>query len=107
MSSIGWSTGEQDTVTGALARATAAYPDRLLVDFGGDRRTYAAFDRDSTALAHGLRALGVQRGRAPWRRFSTILWDVTLYWAAVTKLGAVVAALNTALKGEFTAQPNG
>ena len=100
MSSIGWSTGEQDTVTGALARATAAYPDRLLVDFGGDRRTYAAFDRDSTALAHGLRALGVQRGE-PVAALLDNTVDVTLYWAAVTKLGAVVAALNTALKGEF------
>lgn len=96
----GWSTGEQDTVTGAFLRSAKAYPDRLLVDFSGDRRTYAEFDRDSTALAHGLRGLGVERAEPVAALLDNTI-DVTLYWIATAKIGAVVSALNTALKGEF------
>ena len=96
----GWSTGEQDTVTAAFSRSAKAYPDRLLVDFAGDRRTYAEFDRHSTALAHGLKRLGVARAEPVAALLDNTI-DVTLYWVATVKIGAVVAALNTALKGEF------
>lgn len=95
-----WHTGRQETVTRIFAEAVADIPDRLFVDFSNDRRTYAEFDHDATALAHGLRGLGVQRAEPVAALLDNTI-DVALYWIATVKLGAIVAALNTAMKGEF------
>ena len=96
----GWHSGRQETVTGVFAAAVAEHWDKLFIDFSGERRTYAQFDRESTAFAHGLKALGVQKGEPVAAQLDNSL-DVALYWIGTVKLGAVVAALNTALKGEF------
>jgi crotonobetaine/carnitine-CoA ligase len=95
-----WHKGKQETVTGAFATAVAEHADKLFVDFSGERRTYVEFDRDSTAFAHGLRALGVKRFEPVAAQLDNSL-DVALYWIGTVKLGAIVASLNTALKGEF------
>jgi crotonobetaine/carnitine-CoA ligase len=95
-----WYSGRQETVTGAFAGAVAENPGKLFVDFNGEQRTYAEFDRDSNALAHGLRALGVKRTEPVAALLDNTL-DVALCWIGTVKLGAIVASLNTALKGEF------
>jgi len=95
-----WHTGRQETVTRIFAEAVADIPDKLFVDFNNDRRTYAEFDRDATAFAHSLRGLGVQRAE-PVAALLDNTMDVALYWIGTVKLGAIAAALNTALKGEF------
>jgi carnitine-CoA ligase len=95
-----WSGGEMDTVTAVFARAVSKHPDHLFVDFSGERRTYQEFDRDSNALAQGLKAIGLQQGK-PLAALLDNTLDVALYWIAAIKLGAIAAPLNCALKGEF------
>ena len=95
-----WHSGKQETVTGAFAAAVAENPRKLFVDFSGERRTYAEFDSESTAFAHGLRALGVKRAEPVAAQLDNSL-DVALFWIGTVKAGAIVASLNTALKGEF------
>ena len=95
-----WAADEQDTVTAVLARAAKAFPDRICLDFRGDKYTYRDVDRRSTQLAHGLRKRGVERGN----RVGSILdsnLDAVLLWFAVNKLGAIHVPINTAYKGEF------
>jgi len=95
-----WGSEEMDTVTAAFARSVAQHPDRLFVDFAGEQRTYAEFDRDSNALANGLRELGIKPGQ-PLAALLDNNIDVGLFWIATVKAGAVAAPLNCALKGEF------
>ena len=96
----GWRTGMQETATSAFAKAAASHPGQLFVAFGDDKRTYRAFDHETNRLARGLLALGVQRAEPVAALLDNTL-DVALYWMATVKIGGVVAALNTALKGEF------
>ena len=100
MTMTGWQSGRQETVTRVIAEAVADNPDKLFVDFDQNRRSYAEFDRDSTSFAHGLRRLGVKRAEPVAALLDNTL-DVALYWIGTVKLGAIVAALNNALKGEF------
>lgn len=95
-----WQAGTQDTVTAAVARATALFADRIFLDFGGDKYTYAEVDRESTRLARGLAAIGVTKGD----RVGTVLdnnLEAILCWFAINKLGAISVPVNTAYKGEF------
>jgi crotonobetaine/carnitine-CoA ligase len=90
----------QDTITGALARAVAAAPSRIFLDFMGETFTFAEVDRLSTELALGLEDLGVEPGQA----VATILdnnIDAVTVWLAINKIGAVSAPVNTAFRGEF------
>src|ERR1700722_14453527 len=45
-----WSRTEQETVTGALARAAAEFGPRIFLDFSGETYTYSDIDRESTRL---------------------------------------------------------
>jgi len=90
----------QDTIPAALARAVAAVPDKIFLDFSGDRFTYAEVDRLSSEVAHGLLGLGVSVGQP----VATILdnnIDAVTVWLALNKIGAVSAPVNTAFKGTF------
>ena len=92
--------GPQDTITGALARAVAAVPDRVFLDFGGDLHTFAQVDRAATEIAHGLKRLGVEPGQT----VATILnnnIDAVTVWLGINKAGAVSAPVNTAYRGQF------
>lgn len=95
-----WLPGDQDTITGALRRAVAAWPERVFLDFDGRQYSFAEFDRESNRLAHGLSGLGVKAGDT----VTTILdnnIDALLVWFAINKLGAISVPVNTAYKGEF------
>lgn len=95
-----WSVGERDTVIAALDRAVAAHPDRILLDFSGDRYSYAEVDRLSTRLAHSLAAFGVRAGETVVMMLDNNI-DAVVSWLAVNKLRAVGVPINTALRGEF------
>jgi carnitine-CoA ligase len=89
-----------DTVIHALARAVDAAPDRVFLDFSGDRYTYAEVDVISTRLAHGLRGLGVDRGQTVVTQMDSHP-DAVFLWLAINKLGAIWVPINTAYRGDF------
>jgi crotonobetaine/carnitine-CoA ligase len=92
----------QDTINAVLARSVAAVPDKVFLDFSGERFTYAQVDRLVNELAHGLIGLGVTTGEA----VATILdntIDAITVWLAINRIGAVSAPVNTAFKGMFLA----
>lgn len=89
-----------DTTLAALARAVAAVPDKIYLDFEGDLHSYGDFDLTTTAMAAAFRALGVKSGDV----VSSILdnnVDCMRTWFAANKLGAIWAPFNTALRREF------
>lgn len=89
-----------DTVLAALARALAAVPDKVFLDFEGDLYTYAAFDDRAGRLAAGFVALGVRAGDV----VSSILdnnVDCLAVWIAANRIGAIWAPVNTALVKDF------
>jgi crotonobetaine/carnitine-CoA ligase len=90
----------QDTINAALARAVAAVPDKLFLDFSGDRFTFAQVDRLAAELAHGLLALGVSVGQPVATMLDNNIDAVTV-WLAINKIGAVSAPVNTGFKGVF------
>jgi carnitine-CoA ligase len=97
---LSWSPGTRDTPVAALARAVAAHPDKIFLDFSGEKTSYAAFDRLSNRMAHALMALGVQAGHTVASLLDNHL-DAVVLWLALNKISAVSVPLNTALKGEF------
>jgi crotonobetaine/carnitine-CoA ligase len=98
--SSGWSSGEQITVNQLLAAATAAYSDKVFLDFSGDQYAYAAINQASDAVAASLRALGVERGDTVASILDNSV-DAVILWFALNKLGAISVPTNTAYKGEF------
>jgi crotonobetaine/carnitine-CoA ligase len=90
----------QDTINAALARAVAAVPDKIFLDFSGDRFTFADVDRLANELAHGLLALGVGTGQPVATMLDNNIDAVTV-WLAINKIGAVSAPVNTGFKGVF------
>ena len=96
----GWDWGQQDTVIAALERAVAAVPDKMLLDFGGDKYTYAEIDSLTNRLGHSLTALGVEPGQTVVTMLDNNV-DAVVAWLAINKIGAISVPLNTALRGEF------
>jgi crotonobetaine/carnitine-CoA ligase len=90
----------QDTITAAFARAVAEVPDKIFLDFSGERFTYADVDRLSTELAGGLLELEVKPGE-PVASILDNNIDAITVWLAINKIGAVSAPVNTAFKGDF------
>ncbi|MDH6291277.1 AMP-binding protein [Rhodococcus opacus] len=89
-----------DTVLDALARAVAAAPNQVFLDFDGDLYTFGDVDRLTNAFAHELSRLGVTAGHT----VATILdnnIDQIVSWLAVNKIGGIWVPLNTAYRGEF------
>lgn len=96
----GWTPGQRDTPVAALARAVAAHPHKVFLDFSGDKTTYAEFDALSNRMARALQALGVKAGDTVTSLFDNHI-DAVVLWIALNKISAVSVPLNTALKGEF------
>lgn len=96
----GWTPGQRDTPVAALARAVAAHPHKVFLDFSGDETTYAEFDALSNRMAHAMQALGVKAGDTVTSLLDNHL-DAVVLWIALNKLSAVSVPLNTALRGEF------
>lgn len=89
-----------ETIPAALARAVDLWPDKIWLDFSGDKRSFAEADAESTRLARGLAALGLSMGD----RMCSILdnhVDHAILWMALSKLGVVHVPINTAFRGEF------
>jgi crotonobetaine/carnitine-CoA ligase len=95
-----WTRTEQETVTGALARAVADFGPRIFLDFSGETYSYADIDRESTRLARGLAGLGVRKGDSVASILDNNLHAV-LSWFAINKAGGISVPVNTAYKGEF------
>lgn len=96
----GWTPGQRDSPVAALARAVAAHPHKVFLDFSGDKTTYAEFDALSNRMARALQAQGVKAGDTVTSLFDNHI-DAVVLWIALNKISAVSVPLNTALKGEF------
>jgi len=96
----GWRMGPRDTPVAALARAVAAHPDKLFLDFSGERYSYAEFDRITNCLGHALEDLGVGEGQTVVSLLDNNI-DAVALWIALNKIRAVSVPLNTALVGQF------
>lgn len=95
-----WNPGPRDTPVAALARAVATHPDKIFLDFSGEKTSYAEFDRLSNRMAHALQMQGVQAGHTVTSLLDNHL-DAVVLWLALNKISAISVPLNTALKGEF------
>lgn len=74
--------------------------DRPALKFPGRTLTYSELDRETDHIAAGLAEAGVK----PGDRFATLLHnrpEFPLLWFGLSKLGAILVPLNTALKGEL------
>jgi crotonobetaine/carnitine-CoA ligase len=92
--------GRGTTLNGAFRAAVAACPDRLYLDFSGDKYSYERLAHEVDRFARGLHALGVRRGD----RVVSLMEngpDPLTAWYAVNQLGAVHVPINTAYKGEY------
>ncbi|QLL09804.1 AMP-binding protein [Mycobacterium vicinigordonae] len=95
-----WSVGDFDTVTAVLSRAREHSPDKVFVDFGGERHTYSQVWDLSLRRAAGLAQLGVAAGHTVVCILDNNA-DAIVSWFAANFLGAVWVPVNTALKGEY------
>jgi len=95
-----WAAGHTDTVTGALSRAVEQSPDKVFLDFAGDKYTYSRVWELSLRRAAGLSRLGVGQGQTMVCMLDNNV-DAVVSWFAASFLGAVWVPVNTALKGEY------
>jgi crotonobetaine/carnitine-CoA ligase len=96
----GWGRSAAETIPELLADRAERHPDRACVLFEDGPVTYAGLQSRSTALANGLRALGVEPGDtvAALLRNRVEMLDA---WFAAAALGAVHVPINTANVGEY------
>jgi crotonobetaine/carnitine-CoA ligase len=95
-----WQVGPRDTPVAALRRAVAAHPDKVFLDFSGEKHTYGAFDRTSNRFAHVLRDLGLVAGQPIVSMLDNNV-DAVTTWIAANKISVISVPLNTALIGQF------
>jgi carnitine-CoA ligase len=95
-----WHWEDQDTVPAAFARAVAAGPERIFLDFSGDLYSYGEFDRLTTRFAHALDSLGVRAGDTVLTMLDNNVDAMTALFA-INKILAIGVPVNTALRGEF------
>ncbi len=95
-----WSNLGATTIPRALRNACAQWPDKVFLDFSGEKHTFAEADREATRIAHGLAAMGVSKGDRVCSILDNVA-DLVFVWFAVNKLGAVSVPINTSLKGEY------
>ncbi len=88
---------DQLTLGAALSRSAGRYPERAAIVDGDERISFASLDRQSDALALGLREQGIGRGDqvAVWMT-NCAQW--VLCWMACARLGAVIVPINTRYK---------
>ena len=89
----------EKTLGQVIGDLAATRPDALAFQFADRdyRRTWKEFDEETTAVAKGFMALGVQKGEkiSMWAT-NTPEWVITLFAAA--KIGAVFVTVNTNYK---------
>jgi long-chain acyl-CoA synthetase len=91
------------TVDDALRRAASTGPERTAVSAGGGEITYAELDRSASALAGGLRDLGVSRGaRIAVALTNRIEAALSVY--AVCRAGAALVPLPPGIKSQKLGQ---
>lgn len=95
-----WAAGQADTVTGVLSRTVEQSPDKVFLDFAGEKYTYKVVWELSLRLAAGLRGLGVSPGQTVVCMLDNNV-DAIVSWFAANFLSAVWVPVNTALKGEY------
>jgi crotonobetaine/carnitine-CoA ligase len=91
---------QSDTITRAIDNSASHWPDKVWLDFSGDKRTFGQARAEAISLAHGLRACGVERGDRVCSILDTSI-DAVILWLALSRLGAVSVPINTAFRGEF------
>lgn len=96
----GWRTGPRDTPVAALRRAVEAHPDKVFLDFSGEKHTYGEFDRTSNRFAHVLKDLGLVAGTPIVSMLDNNV-DAVTTWIAANKISLISVPLNTALIGQF------
>jgi len=87
-------------VSRLLERKAAETPNHPFMVAEGRTFTYAELNRTANHLAHGLNALGVQKGD----RVAVLMDSSPRYldvWFAIGKLGAIEVPVNTAYKGDI------
>jgi crotonobetaine/carnitine-CoA ligase len=97
---VGWRTGPRDTPVAALRRAVANHPDKVFLDFSGEKYTYGEFDRISNRFARELLSLGLKAGLPIVSMLDNNI-DAVSTWIAANKISAISVPLNTALVGQF------
>jgi crotonobetaine/carnitine-CoA ligase len=88
------------TINATFRDAVASDPERLYLDFSGDRYSYARMATEIERFTRGLHALGVQ----PGDRVVALLEnspDAVIAWYAANRIGAIHVPINTAYKGEY------
>ena len=81
-------------------------PDRVAIVFGDRSLTFADLDTESNRLAHGLRALGLERGDR-LALFTPNRPEFVVGFYAASKLGAIACPLNSSYRErEITHQLN-
>src|SRR5205085_6499059 len=91
---------ERRTLPHVLRQAAEAQPDHPFLLHRDAVYTYADTERQTNALAHGLRRWGVQRGA----RVALLLDNCPQYilsLLAIAKLGALNVPINTAARGDL------
>lgn len=91
---------ERRALPNLLREQAAAIPDAIWVRFDDDRFSFAAADRIVDAYARGLAGLGVgleSLVAVMMENSPEMIWAIM----AITRLGGVFVAVNTALKGGF------
>jgi long-chain acyl-CoA synthetase len=86
-------------VAQALERSAFYYPDHTALIFGDRRWTYRELDREASALASGLKRLGLKPGERVGLHLPNWPEFVLAYYAAL-KLGGVPLSLNVTYKAE-------
>ncbi|MNZ12009.1 Long-chain-fatty-acid--CoA ligase [compost metagenome] len=95
-----WLTTGQITIPRLLHEAAEKWPDKVYLDFSGNKYTFAEVEREATRIAHGLSVIGI----APGDRVCSMLDnnpDNIFVWFAVNMLGGVIVPINTDMRGEF------
>ena len=82
-----------------LERSAFHFPDRLALAFKERRWTYRELDRDASALASGLRGLGLKPGERLGLHVPNWPEFVLTYYAA-QKIGVVPLSLNVTYKAD-------
>lgn len=93
-------TKQRRSISEVLERSAGSHPEKLLVDCGGERRSYAEMAEVAERLAAGLAGIGVAPGDRVAMLVPSRIEMIELFFACA-RLGAVQVPLNTFLKGEF------
>jgi carnitine-CoA ligase len=96
----GWKFSEQETVVRLLWEAVERAPDHKYLHFSNQSYTYAESYQEIIRLAQGLRELGVKPGDTVTMMLDNSA-DAVFIWHAITQIGAIAVAINTALKGDL------